>query len=96
MYKCRFLKIFRKHCLSQKQEALKECNLLVKFTHGLIYKIEKNCWKACVNFAKHLVAGNTLESFDTTSLEKSEEGTRLITEPNGNNSEELVNPQAII
>jgi hypothetical protein len=50
----------------------------------------------CVNFAKHLVAGNTLESFDTTSSEKSEEGTRLITEPNGNNSEELVNPQAII
>jgi hypothetical protein len=50
----------------------------------------------CVNFAKHLVAGNTLESSDTTSSEKSEEGTRLIAEPNGNNSEELVNPQAII
>ncbi len=50
----------------------------------------------CVNFAKHLVAGNTLESFDTTSPEKSEEGTRLTAEPNGNNSEELVNPQAII
>lgn len=47
--------------------------------------------------AKHLDAGNTDEvkchSFGTTSSEKSEEGSRLIAEPDGKNPKEMVNPQ---
>jgi hypothetical protein len=42
----------------------------------------------CDNFAKHLVAGNTSNTSDTTSIEKSLEGTRLIAEPNGNKSDD--------
>lgn len=47
---------------------------------------------ALQSFAKHLVAGTTLQSFGTTSDEKSSEGSRLIAEPDGKNPEELVNP----
>ena len=41
-------------------------------------------------------SGNPLELFDTTSREKSLEGTRLIAEPNGNNSKRLGNPKVKI
>ena len=57
--------------------------------YPLVLKCFYNIFKA-----KHLDAGNSLESFTTTCEEKSLQGTRLIAEPNGKKVKELDNPQA--
>ena len=77
--------------LEECQQHLDKANLYIR-TRKLEMSKDKSDYlgeltRFCQSFAKHQDAGTTLDNSDTTSLEKSLEGTRLITEPNGNKSE---------
>lgn len=85
-----------KHATQEEcQEHLEKAKLYLKIRKledhsGYLQELES----FCDNFAKHQVAETALESSDTTLDEKSLRGSRLMPESDGNNSEELADPQA--
>ncbi len=90
----------KKNLIKNKSIDPEQCKLhrkrvkLYLATHKIEEKTYEEYKTAIKSFAKHLVAGTSLESFDTTSSLKEEEGTRLVAEPKGKKSKELGDPQA--